>query len=316
MTIRTLDILDLPTLYHYRSEVVSLDAIRMLTRGNPLGAVGLLAYMNPARQIYGAIAASSEEQKGDGDGRKDSVLGGIIQNRGEHHAKLLYLAPSSNLHHPEFVNLMENLAQEAGTWGAFHIRAEADENGDAFAHLRKSGFAVYAWQRMWDVSDVTRPAEKSEWKRVRSVHLPAVQSLYHQIIPPLMQPVEPAPDNPTGWISNDGVKCYAGVSQGVYGIVLTPFIHPEAADVGEKLASLISGFPDRRSRSVYVCVRSYQAWLEPVLEDLGAKAGSRQAVMIKHLARLIKDEQMVTVSKPAGVSVQPSSMNRIGQSKP
>ncbi len=316
MSIRSLDLLDLPTLYRYRSEVLSLDAIRMLTRGNPLGAIGLMAYMNPTRQIYGAIAASSEESGGDGGWRKDSVLGGIIQNRGEHYAKLLYLAPSSNLHHPEFANLMENLAEEAGAWGAFHIRAEADENGDAFTLLRRSGFAVYAWQRMWNVSDVTGPSDTSDWRRVRSIHLPAVQSLYHQIIPPLMQPVEPAPDNPTGWMCNDGVKCYAGVSQGVYGIALTPLIHPEAVDVGEKLASLISGFPDRRSRSVFVCVRSYQAWLEPVLADLGAKAGSRQAVMIKHLAHLIKDEQMVKVSKPASVSVQPSSMNHIGQSKP
>jgi hypothetical protein len=316
MTIRSLDLLDLPILYRHRSEVLSLDAIRMLTRGNPLGAVGLMAYMNPARQIYGAIAAASEESDGDGDRRKDSVLGGIIQNRGERYAKLLYLAPSSNLHHPEFANLMDNLAEEAGTWGAFHIRAEADENGDAFTLLRRSGFAVYAWQRMWDVSDVTGPSDKSGWKRVRSIHLPAVQSLYHQIIPPLMLPVEPAPDNPLGWICNDEVKCYAGVNQGVYGIVLTPLIHPEIAEVGEKLASLISCLPDRRGRSIYVCVRSYQAWLEPVLEDLGAKAGYRQAVMIKHLSYLIKDEQMAKVSKQAGVSVQPSSMNRIGQSKP
>jgi hypothetical protein len=58
-------------------------------------------------------------------------------------------------------------------------------------------------------------------------------------------------------------------------------------------------------------VRSYQTWLEPVLEDLGALAGPRQAVMVKHLARLIKDEQMVKAVQPAGASVQPSHVSRI-----
>jgi len=52
-----------------------------------------------------------------------------------------------------------------------------------------------------------------------------------------------------------------------------------------------------------------------VLEDLGASAGPRQAVMVKHLARLIKDEQAVTVIQPAGVSVQPSHVSHIEAKK-
>jgi hypothetical protein len=35
---------------------------------------------------------------------------------------------------------------------------------------------------------------------------------------------------------------------------------------------------------VYVCIRSYQSWLEAAMEDLGAEAGPKQAVMVKHLA--------------------------------
>jgi hypothetical protein len=33
--------------------------------------------------------------------------------------------------------------------------------------------------------------------------------------------------------------------------------------------------------------------------------------MVKHLARLIKDEQTVRAAQPAGVSVQPSRVSRI-----
>lgn len=311
MPVRPLALLDLPYLYSFRDEAVGLDTVQLLTRGNPLGAVGLLSYVNPSRHIYSAIA----------NGENDSVLGGIIHASDEPFAKLYYLAPSSQLEHPYLPDLIENLAEHAGTWGAFHILAEVDETNDAFVALRKSGFSVYAWQRMWDVSDITESGPKSRaersnneveaWTRVESVHLHSMQNLYHQIVPPLLHPVEPQPRAVVGWMCNEGAKCYVSVSQGVYGIVLTPLIHPEATDVSEKLSSLISHLPDRRNRPVYICVRSYQAWIEPVLADLGAQAAERQAVMVKHLARLVKDAAVARASQPAGVSVQPSRVSKV-----
>jgi hypothetical protein len=299
MSIRPLALLDLPQLYRFRDEAIGLDTARTLTRGNPLDAVRLLAYMNPARHVYGAIA----------NGEHDSILGGIIHSSDDVFAKLLYLAPVSNLSHPELPALIENLSAQAGGWGAFHVLAEVDEVSDAFAPLRKSGFSVYAWQRMWDVSEAAESGLRSDWTRVRSVDLPTIQSLYHQIVPPLLQPIEPQPKTPLGWICNHDLKCYVSVTHGTYGIVLTPLIHPEAMDVSLKLASLIGNLPDRRNRPVYVCVRSYQAWLEPVLADLGAKAGQRQAVMVKHLVHMVKDAAVTRATQPAGVSVQPSRVN-------
>ena len=310
MKIRPLDFRDLPHLYRLRTDAVGLDTTRTLTRGNPLGAVGLLAYMNPARHIYALIA---EE-----DGL--SLLGGIIQTRGESFAQLLYLAPSSHLDHPDFPALIDHLSAEAGSWGAFHVLAEANETGSAFEGLRKSGFSVYAWQRMWNISQVagaglrlgSGEVESSGWNRVGAIHWSAIQSLYQQIVPPLLHPVEPFPSRSVGWIFDNGAKCYVNVSQGAYGIVLMPLIHPEVRDVGSKIASLVAHFfPDRRNRPVYLCVRSYQVWLEPALEDLGARAGERQAVMVKHLTRLVKDEQTALAAQPSAVSVQPSRVSRI-----
>ena len=299
MPIRPLAIFDLPYVYSFRDEAIGLDTARTLTRGNPLGAVGLIAYVNPVRHIYSAII----------NGTEDSALGGIIHSRDETFAKLLYLAPMSQLGHPDLPQLIENLVAQAGEWGAFHVLAEVDETGDAFVPLRKSGFSVYAWQRMWDASQITDAGSDAGWKRVRSVDLQSVQNLYYQIVPPLLQPIEPQPKDGSGWMCNEGMKCYVGVSQGVYGIVLTPLIHPEATDVGAKLASLIANLPDRRNRPVYVCVRSYQAWLEPVLADLGAQGADRQAVMVKHLAHLVKDAQAVQ-AVPSGVSIQPSRVSK------
>ncbi len=300
MSIRPLAIFDLPYLYSFRDQAIGLDTARTLTRGNPLGAVGLFAYVNPVRHIYSAIV----------NGGGESVLAGIIHSRNDAFAKLLFIAPHSQLDHPDLPALIENLAEQAGNWGAFHVLAEVDETSNAFVALRGAGFSVYAWQRMWDVSHVRDENSSFPWTRAKSTDMSSVQSLYHQIVPPLLQPVEPHPRIPLGWMCNEGMRCYVSATQGVYGIVLIPLIHPEATNVSAKLVSLINHLPDRRNRPVYVCVRSYQAWLEPVLADLGAQGGDRQAVMVKHLARMVKDEQTVP-AVPSGVSVQPSRVSRM-----
>jgi hypothetical protein len=305
MSIRSFDLLDLPTLYRYRGEAVSLDTTRALTRGSPLGAVGAMAYMNPQRHLYSAVCADEGA----------ALFGGILHTNGDSVARLLYLAPASRVDHPQLPALLENLSAEAGTWGAFHVIAELDEASAAFAPLRRAGFSVYASQRMWDVGALTSTAADSKWPRVRAINLPAVQNLYHQIVPPLLQLVEPAPRRATGFICSEGGICYASVSSGLNGVVVFPLIHPDAADVPAKLRSLIYHLPNRGGRPVYVCVRTHQAWLEHVLEDLGAKSGPQQAVMVKHLTRMVKDEQAVRAAQPARVSVQPSRVSRIQEKK-
>ena len=296
MSPRPLDLLDLPTLYRYRAEAVSLDSTRLLTRGNPLGAAGFMSYFNPERHLYTGISQENGA----------TLLGGVIQTNGDAFAKLVYLAPAYRLDHPALPGLIDHLSAEAGKWGAFHVLAETEEGSEAFPALRAAGFSVYAWQRIWDVSQVVPMEGPRDWVNVKSVDLPAVQSLYHQIVPPLLQPVESAPKRAVGMVCSESARCFVSIAYGVHGIVLTPFIHPEASGVALKLASLLSQLPERRGRPVYMCVRSYQAWLEPALEDLGGKVSPRQAVMVKHLAHMIKEEQVVRAAQPAGVSVQPS----------
>ncbi len=301
MTIRSLDLLDLPIITRYRNDVLTLDSARALTRGHPLGAAGLWAYVNPTRHLYAAIA----------NGGESALLGGVIHTRGDSFAKLLYLAPSSHLDQRQLPSLIEHLAAQAGEWSAFHVLAEVEETSDVFPALRVTGFSVYAWQRLWDVSRIekTESDARAGWTRMRSIDLPAAQNLHYQIVPPLLHPVEPAPNRALGFIA-DEAKCYASVTAGMYGIVLTPFIHPDEHHVSEKLSALIENFPDRRGRKIYLCVRSYQAWLEPVLEDLGAQALPRQAVMVKHLTRLVKVAQPARVV-PSTVGVQPSRASRM-----
>src|SRR5687768_3053874 len=97
MSIRPLAIFDLPYLYSFRDQAIGLDTARTLTRGNPLGAVGLFAYVNPARHVYSAIT----------NGRGQTVLAGVIHSRSDAFAKLLFIAPSSQLDHPDLPQLVE-----------------------------------------------------------------------------------------------------------------------------------------------------------------------------------------------------------------
>lgn len=291
MKTRPLDILDLPIIARYRNQALSLDTARLITRGNPLGTGGFLSYFNPARHIYTGVA----QEEG------ITLLGSIIHTNSDTFARLVYLAPTQELAHPGLPALIEALSAEAGNWGAFHVLAEVDETSEAFPTLRKAGFAVYAWQRIWDVSHVTPGAPAERWTRAQPVDMVAIQSLYHQIVPPLLQPVEKTPKQAAGLISTDGIKCYVNLTSGNRGILLMPFIHPETTDVTERLANLLSHIPSRGNRPVYLCVRSYQAWLEPALQDLGGKASQRQAVMVKHLARMVKDEATVKAVQPVGV---------------
>jgi hypothetical protein len=224
----------------------------------------------------------------------------------------LYLAPGSHLENPELPALIEHLSVEAGTWNAFHVLAEVNESSGAFPALRMAGFSVYAWQRMWDVSHIqkTGSGRGPGWRRMRSIDLPAVQSLHYQIVPQLLHPVEPAPNRGIGFVCSESMKCYMNVNSGAYGIVLMPLVHPEEKHVSEKLAEFVNNLPDRNGRAVYLCVRSYQTWLEPVLEDLGASVAPRQAMMVKHLAHLVKADQAAR-TVPSSASALPSRLSRM-----
>lgn len=287
MKTRPLDILDLPTIARYRNQALSLDASRLLTRGNPLGAGGFLSYFNPVRHIYTCVAQENGT----------TLLGSVIHTGQDAFAKLVYLAPTAELTHVGLVDLIENLASEAGKWGAFHLRAELEETSEAFPSLHKAGFSVYASQRIWDISHLAPGPSNERWAPAQPINLTAIQSLHYLITPPLLQPVEKTPKQASGLVSTDGVKCYVNMIRGPRGILLMPLIHPETTDVAERLVSILNHIPTRGNRPVYLCIRSYQEWVEPILNELGAKVSPKQVVMVKHLARIIKDEQPVNATE-------------------
>jgi hypothetical protein len=295
MLVRSLDVLDLPLLSRYRKDMLSLDGAHILTRGNPLGAAALLSYLDPHRHIYTALASENGI----------SLMGQVILHEQETSARMTFLAPAESLNgltQP----LMDHLVAQAGEWGAFHLLAEVDEDSTAFRLLRQAGFAMYAWQRVWELPEASSSISGDVWRPVSETDWPAVQSLYGQLVPAMLQPVEALPKQVMGLVcSQGGLQAYVAVTSGPKGTWVQPLVPPETDCVSGQLAGLTRAVSSSgRGRAVYICVRSYQAWLESVLEDLGAQAGPRQAVMVRRLAKPQKVEEKVSamekvLAKPA-----------------
>ena len=181
--------------------------------------------------------------------------------------------------------LIDHLTAHAGTWRARQIVAEINEAHPLFQSLRQCGFSVYSRQRIWDLSEISPPAGLSPlWRKEEEIDSIPIQNLQREIVPQLLQPVEFFAHSSSGMICQaDELLAYVDSTYGSQGIFLRPLIHPNTDDMREKLLSLLVSLPNRRALPVYLCVRSYQTWIEPILEDVGAKASERQAVMVKHL---------------------------------
>jgi hypothetical protein len=112
----------------------------------------------------------------------------------------------------------------------------------------------------------------------------------------LLHPVETLPKQVMGLVCRPegNLQAYVAVNSGPKGIWIQPIVPPDSDCVSEQLAALTSAMAGVRDRPMYVCVRSYQAWLESILEDLGAQAGPRQAVMVRRLAKLQKVEEKIS----------------------
>jgi len=281
MSIRPFDWRDLPKLRRYRQHSIYLNSSLVLTRGPMLLSGALLSSLAPGLGLVTSVSL--------GDGDSDHVIiGQTMHTTGNPCAQLTFLTPESNLDVDGLNPLLEDFSTQAAERGAFRLLADVDERTTAFDALRHSGFAIYARQRIWRLSGepVGEPKAMS-WRTAEQKDLIPVRSLYNNLIPGLVQQVEPFPNERLrGLVYNNGDELlgYVELKYGHRGIWAQPFIHPDAEEVAEHLVDLFQHLPQRHSRPVYVCIRSYQSWLETVIEDMGAESSPQQAMMVKHLA--------------------------------
>lgn len=282
MKIRQFDWRDLPILLRYRNRGVYFDTATVLTRGEMLmPAWALFSSFAPTTGIFTYL-------RFDNDNETEPLMGQVTHSQGEQLAHLTYLAPNVSFDIDAIHSLLEYMVLEIGERGAFHLMAEADEKTEVFEILREAGFALYVRQRIWCLNGDSKPkSSSSNWHEIFPKDSIAVRSLYNELVPALVQQVESLPtDQMNGLVYyQDGeLMAYAELRYGQRGIWVQPFIHPDTEDVTEQIEDLFHNLPNRHGRPVYLCVRSYQSWLEHALEGTQAECGPTQAVMVKHLA--------------------------------
>ena len=272
---------DLFTLYRNRSKVSCFDMAIMLTRGSPLGLAALLSHVHLRN---GVVTAASQADKA-----SKPVMGQIRCVPGRRNAQLTFLYPENAYDSPALPLLLDGLAHQAGLGGSFGVLAEVDELDPVFETLRRCGYSVYGWQRVYRLPFnghlETYPPDL--WRFAGAEDELSIRQLFQALVPPLAQAADPlSPGRLFGLLHqvNGQTLAYVESNYGPDGIYLRPLIHPNVNNIQALLSNLEYRLLPLHGRKVYMTVRSHQSWLENPLMQMDAEAADRQALMVKHLS--------------------------------
>jgi len=320
--VRPFDWRDLALLHRMRNTGLCLDSRLAYTRQRYALQNALLDALTPGRSTYTLIDRPAHLEQ-------EPVFGQVRRRTNQPHARLTFIGPATALVQPNCIQLLDALSRSAGEDGAHHLIAEAEETSPAVESLRQAGIAISARQRIWLLDDslqvnpilldaISRKDQPEEhqggdepmWRGEMSSDAPAVHSLYLNLVPALVQQVEPPSiHNGRGLVHWDQGELlgYLFIDRGPQGVWMHPYFHPAA----ERLDDLITGFLVQHIhhpiKPLYICVRSYQGGLSESLDRLGFEPFSDQAVMVKRLAAHIRQSDRVPLPALEGSQPEPTA---------
>ena len=283
--IRSLRARDLGLISRYRNRGLFLDSVPTLTWGRGIVPVGaLLSTFSSMTGVFTSVGPSSKGQL--------PLLGQVVHSAGSPYAHFTYLAPEEGISSDALPELMEHLIAQLGSRGVQSLTADVEEAEPAFTALREAEFGIYARQRIWRLDEAQQGVGgESNWRFAQYADELAINLLCTSLVPGLVQQVEPAAwDGLRGYVlfHKGELMAYVDVRSGPRGIWLQPFVHMDAQAIDEDLSALMASLRPSRKRPIYLCLRSYQTWLEAATYNLGAEAGPRQAVMVRRTTRQVK----------------------------
>lgn len=232
------------------------------------------------------------------------LFGQVQHTVGDRSAQLSFVFPCLPNPHPGLLTLLDDLAEKAGEMGAANVLAEIDYSDPSLEELRHSGFSIYGWETVWKLPEKIDKNDPEEftWEPAGTADEPAVRSLYQTLVPPLVQSAETFSGTGVRRLVvrvNGELMAYIESVSGPRGIYLKPVLHPALETTFEVLQDLVKIFQGL-GKPVYLQMRSYQAWLTPMLESLNAENSIHFALMVRRLA----------IPQYSSAQTQPSAIGR------
>jgi hypothetical protein len=308
--VHSFDIRDLPSLRAFTPHGLSLDSPTCLTQDLHILRTAVLAQLIPDIIPETLIL------------RLHNGVAGFVQlghRRGAVSSRLRFLAPRELLVDNLGTELIEASLIAAGRRQAQHILADAEDKTDESGFLRRGGFSIFARQDIWrGTPPFPRPfpVPRGKFRPLLSADASAAHALYCSIVPALVHQVEGFPRRPKGWLIYEEGELvgFFNLRSGPRGLWMEPFFHPGARNAAKWIAFWLGGLNFRPQDPIYVCVRSYQDWVGPILQDNGFSLMSRRAVFIRRVVvpiPLAEGLPLSAVEKPVPqASTYTSSVNR------
>ena len=276
----SMKLLDIPLMLRLKQNAIVLHSEMGLTEDARGQNSALLSSIVFPRGLH-TLVAHSENQ---------DVVGQFRYRSDDANAHIVYLAPTLQDDEDDsiWLHILDAMAQQAGKIGAQTLVAEVEISHRLFETMRRSGYAVYSRQVIWQhhpTEDDTQAPSIPLTVETNDDQI-GIASLLGCTIPRILQGVMGPSTDMEGLVyRKDGrIEAYIAYSEGKHGVYMIPYLHPdvlsEASDIINKAVLDIE-----RSRKVpiYVSVRGYQGWLENAMLDLGFNPWLEQAVMVKHL---------------------------------
>lgn len=293
--LRAFTIADYNLLRELSRQIIYLNNQFLLTRGTGASTRG--AYLSALAAFTGTYTFICSPE-----GNHQHIIAQVQQDGGSPLAGFVFLAPSTALESRAMPEILDGVTKELGQRGVHSLIAEVEEVHPAFKALRQNGFSIYARQRVWKLTKAAESDEENDsWRPVLERDQFGIHLLRKSLVPGQVQQIEIEHSQLLdGYVlRRDGeIVAYAEVQRGPHGIWVQPFVHLDAEPFERSLAELIVRLRPRPSRPVYMCLRSYQDWLQGTLEDLGAQAGPRQVVMARRTSILLPVEDALRVTIP------------------
>jgi len=300
--IRSFEIRDLAWLRRYRDHALFTNSQAALLWGEGLVTWGAL--LSPLSSLTGLFTAFSRTTTS-----RFPFIGQVQHRLGSSYAQLSFLAPDRHLDSPALPELVEHLMAQIGARGAQSLVADVEEDSPAFSTLHGASFSIYARQRIWRLEKASS-AQPGAWRPVADMDELAVHLLCDSLVPGFVQQVEPAPGTPLrGYVLQRAgqLVAYVELRRGIRGSWLQPFVGMDTDLSADELAALFSLLRPSRRRPLFICLRSYQDWLEAPLRALGAEPGPRQALMVRRTARPLKVKEKSVFARSERGRTEPTT---------